>query len=104
MFKVLFKHDSEVEDLFCGAFFGSKPTRFFSNNLCILGFEPVQDDFHQNCTWMTDEADNYVIQVELKVSLFREGSKQSATKSIGMVILLFSRSWYRSLSKHLPPV
>ena len=44
MLKVLFTHDSMVEDLFCGASSGSEPSLFFSNNLFSLGFGPVQDD------------------------------------------------------------
>ena len=54
--KVFCTRDSEVEDLFCGASPGSKPSLFFSNNLFSLGFEPVQDDSQHAFTWMADEA------------------------------------------------
>ena len=47
MLKVLFTQDSKVEDLFCGASFGSEPSLFFSNCFFSLGFEPIQDEFKQ---------------------------------------------------------
>ena len=50
MFKVLFIQDTEVEDLFCGASPGSKPSLFFSNNLFSFGFEPVHDDSQHDFT------------------------------------------------------
>ena len=50
MLKVLFTHDFEVEDLFCGTSPGSEPSLFFSNNLFSLGFEPVQDDSQHDYT------------------------------------------------------
>ena len=62
---VLFTQDSEVEDLFCGAFPGSEPSLFFSNNLFSLGFEAFQDDSQHNFTWMTDAANGSVILAEL---------------------------------------
>ena len=65
MLKVLFTQDSEVEDLFCGASPGSEPSLFFSNYLFSLGFEPVQDYSQHDFTWMTDEADDWVILAEL---------------------------------------
>ena len=34
--EVLFTQDSEVEDLFCGASFGSEPSLFFSNYFFFL--------------------------------------------------------------------
>ena len=37
--EVLFTQDSEVEDLFCGAPFGSEPSLFFSNYFFSLGFK-----------------------------------------------------------------
>ena len=65
MLKVLFIQNSEVEDLFCSASPGSEPSLFFSNNLFSLGFEPVQDDFQYDFTWMTDKANGFVIPAEL---------------------------------------
>ena len=38
MLEVLFKQDSKVKDLFCGAPSYSKPSLFFSNYLFTLGF------------------------------------------------------------------
>ena len=89
MLKVLFTQDSKVEDLFCGASFGSEPSLFFSNYFFSLGFKPVQGDFAR----MTDEADSSVVLAELQVALFRECNNQA--------ILLYSRFCYRSLLKHL---
>ena len=65
MLKELFTQDSEVEDLFCGAFPGSEPSLFFINYLFSFGFEPVQDDSQHDLTWMTDEANGSVILAEL---------------------------------------
>ena len=45
MLEVLFKQDSKVEDLFCGASSGSEPSLFFSNYFFSLGFKPIQDAF-----------------------------------------------------------
>ena len=42
--KVPFTQGTEVEDLFCGASPGSKPSLFFINNLPSFGIEPVKDD------------------------------------------------------------
>ena len=61
MLAVLFTQDSEVEDRFYGASPGSEPSLLFSNNLFSLGFEPAQDDFLHDCTWMTDETYGFVI-------------------------------------------
>ena len=65
MLKVLFTQDSEVEDLFCDAFASSKPSMCLSNNLFNLGFEPVQNNFQYDFTWMTDEAGGSVVLAEL---------------------------------------
>ena len=46
--EVLFTQDSEVEDLFCGASFGSEPSLFFSNYFFSLGFKPIQDNFQHD--------------------------------------------------------
>ena len=56
---------SEIEDLFYGASPGSKPSLFFGNYLFSLGFQPVQDDFQHDFTWMADKADGSVILAEL---------------------------------------
>ena len=64
MLKILFTHDSEVEGLFCGTSPGSEPGLFF-NKLFSLWFEPVQDYFQHDFTWMTDEANGSVILAEL---------------------------------------
>ena len=60
MLKVLFTHDFEPEDLFCGASPGSEPSLFFSNFVFSLVFELVQNDFQHDFTWMTDEANGFV--------------------------------------------
>ena len=65
MLKVLFRQSSEVEDLFCGASSGSESRQFFSKNLFSFGFEPVEDDFQHDFTWMTDEASSSVVLAEL---------------------------------------
>ena len=48
---------------------------------------------------MTDEADSPVVLAELQVAFL--GSVITATESMGEAILLFSRSCYRFLLKHL---
>ena len=63
--KILFTQDSEVEDLFCGASPGSEFSLFFGNYLFSLGFEPVQNDFQHDFTWMTDEAGGSIVLAEL---------------------------------------
>ena len=45
MLEVLFTQDSEVEDLFCSASSGSKPSLFISNYFFSLGVKPIQNDF-----------------------------------------------------------
>ena len=45
---VLFIQDFKVEDLFCGAPFGSEPSLFFINYLIDLRFKPIQDDFQHD--------------------------------------------------------
>ena len=74
--EVLFTQDSEVEDLFCGAFSGSEPSLFFSNYFFSLGFKPIQDNFQHDFVCMTDEADSSVVLAELQVALFRECNNQ----------------------------
>ena len=54
MLEVLFKQDSDVEDLFCGAPSGSEPSLFFSHYLFSLGFKPIQDQFQHDFARMTD--------------------------------------------------
>ena len=44
-------------------------SNLFSNNLFSLGFEPVQNDFQHDFTWMTDEAHGSVILAELSESV-----------------------------------
>ena len=63
--KELFTHDSEVVDLFFGAYLGSEPSLLFSNSLFSLGSEPVQGDSQHDFTWMTDEANGSVVLAEL---------------------------------------
>ena len=46
--EVLFTQDSKIEDLFCGASFGSEPSLFCSNYFFSLGFKPIQDDFQHD--------------------------------------------------------
>ena len=69
MLEVLFTQDSKVEDLFCGASYGSEPSLFFSNYLFNLGFKPLQDDFQHDFARMADEADSSVVLAELQVAL-----------------------------------
>ena len=57
MLEALFTQNSKIDDLSCGAPFGSEPGLFFSNYVSCMGFKPVQDDFQHNFAWMTDEAD-----------------------------------------------
>ena len=76
MLEVLFTQDSKVEDLFCGASSGSKPSLFFSNYFFSLGFQPIQDDFQHDFARMTDEVDSSVVLAELQVALFRECNNQ----------------------------
>ena len=67
MLEGLFTQDSKVEDLFCGASSGSKPSLFFSNYFFSLGFEPIQDDFQHDLARMTDGADSSVVLARLQV-------------------------------------
>ena len=76
MLEVLFTQDSKVEDIFCGASSGSKPSLFFSNYFFSLGFKPIQDYFQHDFARMTDEADSSVVLAELQVALFRECNNQ----------------------------
>ena len=76
MLEILFTQDSKVEDLFCGASFGSESSLFFRNYFFSLGFKAVQDDFQHDFALMTDEADSSVILAELQVALFRECNNQ----------------------------
>ena len=55
--EVLFTQNSKVEDLFCGASFGSEPSLSFSNYFFSLGFKSIQDEFQHDFAPMTDEAD-----------------------------------------------
>ena len=61
--------DSKVENLFCGASFGSEPSLFFGNYFFSLGFNPIQDDFQHDFAGMTDEGDSFVVLAELQVVL-----------------------------------
>ena len=45
MLEILYIQDFKVEDLFCGAPFGSEPSLFFSNYHFGFWFKPIQDDF-----------------------------------------------------------
>ena len=73
---VLFKQDSKVEDLLCGASSGSEPSLFFSNYFFSLGFKPIRDDFQHDLARMNAEADSSVVLAELQVALFREFNNQ----------------------------
>ena len=53
MLEVLFRRDSKLRDLICGASSGSGPNLFFINYLFILGFKPIQDDFQHDFARMT---------------------------------------------------
>ena len=75
MLTVLFTQDSEVEDLFYGAFPGSEPGLFF-NNLFRLWIEPVQDYFQHDFSWMTYDAYGSVILAKLSAALFWEWNNQ----------------------------
>ena len=63
--KVLFTQDSYIEDLFCSASPGFEPSLFYSYKFFSCGFEPVQDDFQHDFTWITDEANGSVILAAL---------------------------------------
>ena len=76
MLEVLFRQDSKVEDLFCGAFSGSEPSLYFINYFFSLGFQPIQDDFQHVFARMTDEADSSVVLAELQVALFMPRHKK----------------------------
>ena len=58
MLEILFKKDSETEDLFCGASFESESSPFFSNYIFGLGFKPIQDNFLHDFARMTDGANS----------------------------------------------
>ena len=64
MLKVLFKHDSEVKDLFCGASLGSEPRLFLNKISLTLGLSLFKMTFSMT-TWMTDEDNGSVILAEL---------------------------------------
>ena len=81
MLKVLFIQGSEAEDLFCGASPNSEPSLFFSNNLFSLGFEPVQDDFQHDFTWITDDTDGSIVLAELWDALLRECNNSAGPKT-----------------------
>ena len=51
--------------MFCGASICPEPSLFFSNNLFSSEFEPAQDDFQHDFTWVIDEARNPVSLTEL---------------------------------------
>ena len=61
----MFTQDFEVEDLFSGASPGSDSSLLFSLTHFSFDFEPNQDDFQHDFTWMTDEANDSVILTEL---------------------------------------
>ena len=66
MLEILFKQESKVEDLFCGALSGSGPNLFFIQQLSLgLGFKPFQDDCQYDFARMTDEANSSVVLTEL---------------------------------------
>ena len=67
--KKLFTQDSKVEDPFCGASSGSRPSLFFRNYFISLGYKPIQDDFQHDFARMTDKADSSVVLTELQVAL-----------------------------------
>ena len=54
-----------MEDLFSGASPGSDSSLLFSLTHFSFDFEPNQDDFQHDFTWMTDEANDSVILTEL---------------------------------------
>ena len=95
MLEVVFTHDSEVEDLFCGASSGSEPGLFFRNYPFGFGFKPIQDDFHHDFARKNDEAD--VCSSDRAVGCpFRECNNQRLSPW-GWA---FSRSYFTSLLKH----
>ena len=76
MLEVLFTQDSKVEELSCGASSGSEPSPSFSNYFFSLGFKFNQNDFQNDFTRMTYEADSSVVLAELQGGLFREFDNQ----------------------------
>ena len=61
MLKVLFAQESEVEDLFCGASFGSEPCLFDNNYLIGLGLKPFQDNLQHDFSRVNDKADGSAV-------------------------------------------
>ena len=91
MLKVLLTQDSEGKDLFYGVSLDFVPSLLFSKNLFSLGFDPVQDDFQHDFTWIADAANGSVAgRLPFLGSVI-----------IGFAILLFFRSCHSSLLKHL---
>ena len=76
LLEVLFKQDSKVEDLFCGASSSSEPSLFFSNYFFSLEFKAIQDDFQHDFARMIDEADSSVVLARLQVAVFSECNNQ----------------------------
>ena len=83
MMDVLFKQDSKVKDLFCGASSGSQPSLFFSNYFFSLWFKPIQDDFQHDFARITDDADSFVVLAELQIALFRQCKNQRLVHGVG---------------------
>ena len=79
---------SEVEDMFCGASSGSKPSLFFSKYFFSLGFKPIQDNFQHHFAGMTDETDSSIVLEELQVALFRVCNNHGVGHSPVLQILL----------------
>ena len=92
MLEIFFTQDSKIEDLFCGASFGSEPSLFLSNYFFSSGFELIQYDFQHDFARMTDEADSSIVLAELQVALFGECSNQRLSP------------WGRPFSCSLDPV
>ena len=76
MLETIFKQDSKVEDLFCGASSGSEPSLFFSNYFFSFRFKTIQDAFQPYIARLTDEANSSVVLAEQEVALFRECNNQ----------------------------
>ena len=61
MFKELFIQDSEVKDLFFVFLQALNRTCSSAKVSSGRGYEPVQNNFQHDFTWMTDEADGSVV-------------------------------------------
>ena len=66
MLAVVFTQESKIENLFCGAPYGSESSLFFNNiSLFSMGFKPIQDSFQHDFAWMNNGTDSSIVLAEL---------------------------------------